>query len=408
VKLLFISQFIARPDQPGQNRIFDFLQRLAGGGHEPHVVTCGVHYLEGTVSEELARKRIVDSSWGPVRVTTTYASPGFRSGIGARLRSYLTFAWYAFRAALRVKPVDAIMVSIQPMFVVPLAWLVAVIRRVPFILEVRDLWPDTAIAVGLIRSRILIRLGRALEMFAYRRASHIIVIGPEMKRRIVAKGIPEAKIDVIPQGFQPSTGAVRERDEVRAEMEIGTEFVVMYAGAFGAANNDLPLILDAAARLRDQPGLLFVLVGDGDKKPEYLRRCESERLDSVRFLPMVARREVPSLLRAADACIMTLPPGEFWKIFLQNKIFDYMGWSRPVIAAVEGDQADLLRESDGGIVVSPGDLDGLCRGIMRLKEDPDLARRLGENGRSYVRKHLMREALLDRYISLLERLVEPS
>jgi glycosyltransferase involved in cell wall biosynthesis len=405
MKLLFVSQFIAKPDEPGQNRIFDFLQRLAAAGHDVRVVTCGVHYIHATIDAELARRKFAETHWGAVGVTTTYATPGFRAGMIARLRSYLSFAWYAFRACLRVNRPDAVMVSIQPMFVAPLAWLVARLRGVPFLLEVRDLWPDTAVALGAVKSPIVVFLARRLEMFVYRSAKHIVVIGPEMKRRIVAKGIPAENIEVIPQGYQPTAVPVPSRDEARRMFGFENEFVVMFTGSYGLANNDTSTILDTAAQLRDERGLLFVLVGDGDRKAEYVERARREGLGHVRFLPMVPKREVQGLLAAADACIMTLPPGDFWKIFLQNKVFDYLGSGRPVVAAVAGDQEELLRESGGGLVVEPGNVEGLCGCIMRLKNDPDLARSLGQSGATYVRTRLLRETLLDHYVGLVERWV---
>lgn len=402
MRLLFVSQFIARPDEPGQNRIYDFLQRFATAGHDVRVVTCGLHYIRATIDPELARRKFLESHWGLVSVTTTYASPGFRAGIAARLRSYVTFAWYAFRACLRVRRPDALMVSIQPMFVAPLAWVVSRLRGVPFLLEVRDLWPDTAIALGAVRSKLVIFLARRLEMFVYRSADHIVVIGPEMKRRIVAKGIREAKIEVIPQGFQPADGPAPDRDAARRRHGWGDAFVVMFTGSYGLANNDTTTILDAARSLKDERDVLFVLVGDGDRKEEYVRRCAAERLDNVRFLPMVAKSEVPELLASADVCVMALPAGDFWKIFLQNKIFDYLGSARPIVAAVAGDQEDLLNVSGGGIAVPPGDAAGLGRGILRLKGDPALARQMGERGARYARENLLRTALLERYVRLVE------
>ncbi|HZN56277.1 MAG TPA: glycosyltransferase family 4 protein [Candidatus Polarisedimenticolaceae bacterium] len=401
MRLLFVSQFIARPDEPGQNRIYDFLQRLADAGHDVRVVTCGLHYIRATIDPELARRKFLHGRWGRVEVTTTYASPGFRAGIVARLRSYLSFAWYAFRACLRVERPDALMVSVQPMFVAPLAWIVSRLRRARFLLEVRDLWPDTAIALGAVRSRLVVFLARRLEMFVYRSADRIVVIGPEMKRRIVAKGIPESKIEVIPQGFQP-VDVLPDRLAARRRYGFGDAFVVMFTGSYGLANNDTNTILDAALALREEPGLLFVLVGDGDRKEEYVARARAQGLDGVRFLPMVPKSEVPSLLAAADACIMALPPGDFWKIFLQNKFFDYLGSGRPIVAAVAGDQADLLGLSRAGFTVPPGDVPGLSQAILRLKRDPALAREMGERGARYARTHLLRSALLDRYVRLVE------
>jgi glycosyltransferase involved in cell wall biosynthesis len=299
------------------------------------------------------------------------------------------------------------MVSIQPLFVAPLAWLVARVRRVPFLLEVRDLWPDTAVALGAVRSRALILLARGLEGFVYRSADRIVVIGPEMKRRIVAKGIPAGKIEVVPQGYQPSETPPPPRAQARQRLGVDDEFVVMFTGSYGLANNDTGLILDAAARLRDEPGIVFVLVGDGDRREEYVERCRLESLGLVRFLPMVPKSEVPGLLAAADACIMALPPGDFWRIFLQNKVFDYLGSGRPIVAAVAGDQEDLIRESGGGIVVSPGDVEAFCEAVLRLKRDPELRRQLGERGRAHVRDHLMRDGLLERYACMIEGWVAP-
>jgi glycosyltransferase involved in cell wall biosynthesis len=403
LKLLFISQYVYRPEQPGANRIFEFLQLLARRGVQPHVIAGGVHYLQDTLDPELARRKLIDTRWGDVPVTLTYASADFRRGVISRLRSYLSFAWYALRAALRVKRIDAVMVSIQPIFVAPLAWLVARLRRVPFLLEVRDLWPDAAVEVGLIRSRALIRLGRWLEMFIYRRARHIVVIGPEMKNVLVAKGIDPERIEVVPQGFQQFGPYPPERAAARGRLGVDDDFVLMFTGSFGLANNDLPLIIDAAARLKNEPGLSIVMVGEGNQKRRCVERAEREGIGNIRFLPMLPKAEVHTVLAAADACVMTLPPGDFWKICLQNKIFDYLGYGLPVVAAVAGDQARLLAESGGGIVTTPGDASELVRAILRLKSDPAERRRMGASGRRYVERHLMREQILSRYVSLVEQ-----
>jgi glycosyltransferase involved in cell wall biosynthesis len=403
LRILFISQYVYRPDQPGANRIYDFLQLLAKRGIEPRVVAGGVHYLQDTLDPELARRKLIETQWGDVPVTLTYASANFRRGVVSRLRSYLSFAWYALRAALRAGPVDAVLVSIQPIFVAPLAWLVSRLRRAPFLVEVRDLWPDAAVEVGLIKSRLLIRLGRWLEMFIYRRADQLVVIGPEMKRVIASKGIDPKKVHVLPQGFQPPAEPPADRESARERLGLRDEFALMFTGSFGLANNDVPLITEAAVRLKDEPGLRIVMVGEGNQKQACVERCRREGVRNIEFLPMVAKSEVHSLLAAADACIMTLPAGEFWKICLQNKIFDYMGNGLPVVAAVAGDQADLLRKAEGGLVVDPGDADGLVEAIRKLKRDPDLRRKLGAGGREYVRRNLMRESILDRYVGLVEK-----
>jgi glycosyltransferase involved in cell wall biosynthesis len=406
VKLLFVSQYIYRPEQPGANRIYDFLQRLATRGHQPHVVVGGVHYLEDHVDPELARKKFVYTRWGTVPVTVAYAAARFRRGVISRLRSYFSFGYYAGRALMRVGRVDAVMVSIQPPFVAPLAWLVARLRGARFIVEVRDLWPDAAIEVGLIRSRTLIWLGHRLEMFIYRRARNIVTIGPEMKRVIESKGIDGAKIEVMPQGYQPPPRPVRSREQARRELRLDHDaFVLMFTGSFGLANNDVRSIVAAAARLRDEPRFTLVMVGEGNLKQECVDRCRREGLDHVRFLPMVPKSDVADLLAAADAAIMTLPRGDFWKICLQNKLFDYMGNGVPVVAALAGDQEDILRRAEGGIVVPPQEIDQLVEAILRLKRNPELARRLGRNARDYVRQHLMRDRILDDYVDLIERVV---
>jgi glycosyltransferase involved in cell wall biosynthesis len=405
VKLLFVSQYVYRPEQPGSNRLYDFLQALARRGHEPHVVAGGVHYLIDKIDPELARRKIIRTRWEDVDVTLTYASADFRRGVLSRLRSYFTYVFYAIRACLSAPRPDTVMVSVQPMFVAPFAWLLARYRGVPFLLEVRDLWPDVAIELGLIRSRFLIGLGRWLESFIYKRAKHIFVIGPEMKNAIVAKGIPAEKIDVFPQGYKAPHTPVRDRETVRGELDVGDRFVVMFAGSFGLANNEVSFLVDVAAWLKDRDDIVFLMIGEGNQKQACVDRAEREGLNNLRFMPMVEKTEIPSLLGAADAAVMALPPGDLWKICLQNKIFDYMGAGVPVVAAVAGDQEQLIREAEGGIVVEPRDVEGFANAIVRLREDPALAERLGKNAAAHVREHLRREDITSDYIDLLERIV---
>jgi glycosyltransferase involved in cell wall biosynthesis len=270
-------------------------------------------------------------------------------------------------------------------------------HRAPFVFEVRDLWPAFAVATGVLRSRLLIRLSEWLERFLYRRADHLIVNSPGFVPHLTARGAPAARITLVANGADPRLfDPAADGGAFRRTHDLEGRFLVVYAGAHGQAN-DLAVVLRAAHQLDTDRRIVFVFVGDGKEKPALQRLADELHLANVRFLPPVPKESMPDVLAAADCGLAILQPLPLFATTYPNKVFDYMAAGRPVLLALEGPMRQVVEEEDAGVAVPPGDPAALAGGVRRLVSDPAEARRMGERGRRAVERRFDRrqqEALL--------------
>jgi glycosyltransferase involved in cell wall biosynthesis len=267
-------------------------------------------------------------------------------------------------------------------------------------LEVRDLWPAFAIAVGVLRQPVLIRMSLWLERFLYRHADRVMVNSPGFIQHVVERGA--SWVELLPNGADPgmfdptAIGA-----GFREKYDLGNRFVVLYAGAHGLSN-DLGVILEAAACLRDQPEIAFVLLGDGKEKPQLIEQARSLQLENVTFVPPVPKEEMAEALASADACIAILKPIPLYATTYPNKVFDTMAAGRPVILAIDGVIRQVVESANAGIFVPPGDGAAMAQAIQYLAGLPDRGRSMGLNGRQAIEKHFSRGDLAEKLALLLE------
>jgi glycosyltransferase involved in cell wall biosynthesis len=283
---------------------------------------------------------------------------------------------------------------------------VAALRRKPFLLEVRDLWPEFAIDMGVLTNRTLIRLSRWLERFLYARATHIIVNSPAYRDYLLGKGLPAEKITVIPNGVD--CGMFSPDDDggaVRAELGLADKFVVTYAGALGIAN-DIGTILGAAERLRGDAAVQFLLVGDGKERANLEARAKQLGLTNVTFTGPRPKTAIPAVLAASDACVATLQNIPMFRTTYPNKVFDYMAAGRPTLLAIDGVIRDVVEAAQGGLFVAPGDADALAEAVRALSLDRERARAMGRAARAYVESHFDRQQQADQFIALVEHMTE--
>jgi glycosyltransferase involved in cell wall biosynthesis len=308
-------------------------------------------------------------------------------------------------AALQVKDVDLVMGTTPPIFQSVSAWLVALVRRKPFLLEVRDLWPEFAISMGVIKNPILIALAHGLENFLYGRATHILVNSPAYKKYLVGKGVPEQKITFIPYGtdidmFNPNV----DGSSVRERLGLQDKFLVLYAGAMGQAH-DLYTVLRAARRLNDDSNVQFVFFGAGKERANLEAEAKRLGLRNVLFAGICPKKEMPTVIAAADACLAILQNLEMFRTTYPNKVFDYMASARPTVLVIDGVVRELIEVSHGGVFVEPGNDELLASTILELSRNPQRMKQMGENARAYLVKNLDRRDKVAETLQLLEKLI---
>ena len=399
MKVLYIHQFYAGADAPGPEQPRELVRTLASRGHRVEVVACDFNaYNEQTEAEEQRS----DPSGGSVRVHRLRAPRNLRASLRKRFATYTRFAWAADRFGRRLEKPDVIMATIQPLFAGYAALRLARRWRVPFLLELRDLWPDALLAKGAIarwQASLLEMLARRI----YRGADRIVSLTPGIRRELIDKGISADRIDLFPNGHRAAAfaGAAANRDAVRRQYGWGDRFVAVYAGTHTEVTAVDVLVL-AAARLNDRRDIRIDLFGTGQTKRAAIDLADRFGLRNVVFHDPVPKSRIPQILAGADVALMTLFQSPLIHIYFENKLIDYMGAGKPILAAMDGVQGQLIEREGAGRVVPSLDDAGLARLIRAAADDPKSLAPLGAAGHAYIRANLSQEVILDHYIGVLE------
>jgi len=308
------------------------------------------------------------------------------------LMAFLSFMLSSVWSGLGAGRVDVVIGTTPPLFQALAAWCVSLLRWKPFVLEVRDLWPDFAIEMGVLKNPFFIWLGRRIECFLYARAKHIIVNSPAFIDYLTQqRSIDPEKITLVPNGVDVSMFDPEQRGEaMRESWNAGGRFTVTYAGAMGPAN-DIPVIVRAADRLRDDDRIQFVLVGDGKDRERSMELIREKNLTNIHWAGVVSKEEMKQVLAASDACLATLMDIPMFRTVYPNKVFDYMAAGRPTILGIGGVISDVVKACDGGICFPPGDVEALVNAVRQLAGDRAAALEMGARARAHVAEHFDRE-----------------
>jgi glycosyltransferase involved in cell wall biosynthesis len=355
------------------------------------------------------RRRIfenVEQNIDGVRILRAYVYPSLHRSYFWRIVSFFSFMFSSVWTALQVRDVDLVMGTTPPIFQAVSSWVVSMVRRKPFLLEVRDLWPEFGIGMGVLKNPVIIAMSRWLENFLYARATHILVNSPAYRKYLLEKGIPERKVTFIPYGtdvemFNPDVDGTA----IRRKLGVDDKFVVLYAGALGAAN-DIYTILRAADRLREESKIQFVLFGDGKERVNIEEEVRRRDLRNVLLAGVHPKREMPVVLASSDVCLAILQNILMFRTTYPNKVFDYMAAGRATILVIDGVIREVIETSKGGVFVQPGDDEQLARTISELSNDPERVREMGRNAREYLVRHLDRRDRLDETLRFLQSLVK--
>jgi lipopolysaccharide/colanic/teichoic acid biosynthesis glycosyltransferase len=270
-------------------------------------------------------------------------------------------------------------------------------------LEVRDLWPEFAIDMGVLKNPLLIWLSRRLEYFLYARSTHILVNSPAYREYLVCRHIAPLKISLISNGVDPAMfNPAAKGERVRQKWGLEGKFVVSYAGAIGMAN-DLATVVRVADRLRDSSSIVFLIAGDGKERPNLEADAEQRGLKNIIFTGTLSKTEVADVMAASDACIAILKDIPMFRTTYPNKVFDYMAAGRPTLLAIDGVIRKVVEDSGSGLFVPPGDDTALARAVLSLADNRREARDMGLQGREFVTKHFNRDQQAAEFASLVER-----
>jgi len=405
-----VHQYYLAPGEPGISRFNEMARVWVAAGHDVTVIAGSVSLSTGQTHPETRGRLLTRISDGPVTVWRCLVPSIYSKSYFGRRLAYAVFTLSASLAALRTSAADVVIATSPPLVVVIPGWLKAKLsgRRTPWVFEVRDLWPESAVTTGVVSARSpLTRFLYWLERRACSSAALVVALTPAIAEDIVRRRLaPPERVRCIPNGADLRLFAPGERDNgFRREFGWGDRIVAMYSGAHGRAN-DLGQLLDAAEELRDRQDIVIALVGDGQQRRVLEAEARRRQLANVIFCGPQPKERMAECVNAADIGLAVLQRNPTFRTVYPNKIFDYMACARPIVLAIEGVARQLVCEtSRSGVFAEPGNGRAIAAAIRRLADDQVLREELGRNGRRWVEQNESRDALAARYLELLEGLV---
>ena len=411
MNILLIHQYFLEENDPGGSRWNEFTRVWTEQGHTVTVLGGMMHYNGKEKIAEYKGKHFVRKQQGAVTVWRCHVSEAYNKHFIGRLWGYFSFMFSSLYAGLfKAKgKFDVVIVTSPPLFVGASGYLISRLRRMPFVFEVRDLWPESAIDTGVLTNKLVIKLAYWVEAFIYKRAALINVLTPAFYTALrEKKGIPESKLIQISNAsdFSLSEKLLNDFDRAafRKEHDLNGRFVITYVGAHGVANY-LEQLLDAGEALADT-NVLFLLIGQGMEKDRIMKMAADRKITNVRFLDSVPKAEVFRYILASEMGASVLKRVDTFKTVYSNKTFDYMSCKRPILMAIDGASRELVEAAGAGVYVEPENISEYNRIIREYLKDPERIVREGESGYKFAKENFDREVLAKKYLEYISKIVK--
>jgi colanic acid biosynthesis glycosyl transferase WcaI len=420
VKILYVSQYFPPEMGAPAARAAELAQHWAQSGHDVSVLTGFPNHPTGVVPEEwrprLRRliyneKLICNQENDSVRIFRTWLWPLPNRKAHERMRNYASFCISAALRGLTIPRPDVIIATSPQLLCALAGWWISFARGIPFVFEVRDLWPESLTAVGIgNEDSLLHHTLAAIAGFLYERSDRIVVVSPAFRKHLIEHWrVPEEKIAVVENGveadlFAPLPNASNQA--LRRELGATGKFLACYIGTMGNAHG-LETLLDAAHQLRNQePEVLFLLVGEGAEKARIKALAQSRGLTNILFIDQQPREKIPAFISASDVCLVLLRKTDVFKTVIPTKMLEFMSCARPVILGVDGQARQIVEEAGAGLAIEPENADALAQAITQLASNVELGVTLGQKGREHILQYFSRQRTAEKYIQVLEELLK--
>lgn len=408
MRILYLSQYFPPEAGATQTRAYETARNLVRLGHFVTMISEVPNHPSGIIPPDYRGKAFERDRLEGIDVVRLWVITSPVKDFRHRMLFYLSFMVNATLGGVFLANghYDLIYASSPPLFVGGAALALSRLKRCPLVFEVRDLWPESAVALGELSNTNAIAMATKLEEACYRRARKIIVVTQGIYQRIRERGIPVEKLVLIPNGanvelfrFNPEG-----RHRIRKDLNLEGKFVAVYAGIHGIAQG-LETVVEAAQMLQNVPDVFFLLIGSGPVKDELAKAVKQRGLTNLMMLDEQPRPAIPDYLSAADVALIPLRKIELFTGALPSKMFDAWACSRPVVLSVDGEARQVMEQAGGGIFVPPEDSIRMQAAILDLMNDPAKRERMGQNGRTFTELNYSRRALAEKLAANLEELI---
>lgn len=407
MRVLILSQYYKPEPVPKPEEL---AQELSKRGHAVAVLTGFPSYPTGKLYPgfrlALLKRETIDN----IPVVRTFEFPYHGKQALWRFLNYFSFMASAPLGGWFAPPCDVIYVWHPPLTIGVAAWIIARLRRVPFVYDVQDIWPEAAVLSGMLKDGMLVRILSALEKFVYRRADHLLVVTDGARENLIAKGVPPAKVTTMAHWVDESLFTqVDEHSRLNLRREFGWDnrFVVLFAGNIGMVQG-LDTVVLAAQQLQKEKDILIAFVGDGADKERLQNVVASLNLnDSVRFIERQSREKAAIFMGAADVLVVNLRRSELSRYVIPTKTLAYLAAGQPILMAMEGAAADLVQTAGAGIVIPPEDPALMAQSICCFYAMPATERAaMGKKGRDYLLSNFSKERIIPKYEEVLRQAIK--
>lgn len=408
MRILFLSHYFPPEVNAPASRTFEHCRHWVDQGHEVTVVTCVPNHPRGRVYEGYKNKLKSLENIEGIRVIRLWTYITANEGFLKRTLGYISYM-AAVTLYIPFLPKSDVVLSTSPQFFNGLAgYLVSRLKRIPWVLEIRDLWPESILAVGAIKNKKAIAMLEWLELFAYKKCTHIVPVTDAFKKYMIGKGINENKITVVKNGVDLAFyDALDESpvDELPDDFErLQGKFVAAYVGTHGMAHH-LETILEAAELLQNEPDIVFLMVGEGSEADKLRELRDTRKLDNVVMVGQLAKDSMPAVWRISDLSLVLLKKLDLFKTVIPSKIFESMAMKKPIVIGVQGESQGIIEAANAGAAIEPENASQLAEKVRMFYNNKDLYQKSAESGRLYVSKNYDRKHLATRLLSVLEKLV---
>ena len=403
MRVLLIHQGFCTPNEPGSTRHFELCRYLVKKGHKVVVIGGMANPLTMEAPRWCRRKFLFKENVEGVEILRAFTISKPKQSFIKRIISYLSFMISSIIVSFCLSSVDLVIACSPQIFTGISGYVVSRVKKIPFIFEIRDLWPDFAIEEGILRGRFKIQIAKCIEKFIYKKAHYFIINSPGYFSHLAKFGIDKKRIIFVPNGvdtdiFKPG----KKNSHIRKQLRLDGKFVVLYAGAHGQANN-LKTVIEAAKLIKNNKDIVFLLVGDGKEKRDLINLSRYYSLENVIFLDPQPRERMPEICAASDVCLAILKKN--YKTTYPNKIFDYMASGRAIILAIDGVARKVIEKANAGVFVEPENPKALKTAILNLYHHRELLGEYGVNARKYVVKYFDRQKIAEHFHQALTKII---
>ena len=399
MRILYLHQYYQTRASYGITRSYELARYLVSRGHQVTVVTGDRSYQSGERIARNQRAWITTEEHEGIRVVTVGVLFSYRKSFLHRAGAFAAYALLSAWAALRTGPADVVLATSPPLTAGVAGLVAGLLKRAPFVFEVRDLWPEVIEELGVVRQRLPLAVLDAMARLTYYGARRVVAVTPGIRRWLLEKrGLSADKVDLVTQGADLDLFPEPDRSAARARLGLGDEFVVVYAGALGIANK-IDVVLEAARHMSDRA--LFLIIGEGMEKKRLQALAAEWGLDRVKFLPGMARQDIVGHLTAADVGLVSLRSCPVFGTALPNKFFDYLGAGLPVVVNFPGDLAELVEQEGIGRYGGDNDPVRLAQTLAELERDAAGRAEMGRRARVLAETTFRRDAQSQRLEEIL-------